>query len=316
MATLQTVETRDTGTNFPAGKAYFETSTNKFIVWNGTQWIELHSDGTGSAFINDYSVSFTHGKYLTTNYSHIPNGTDYSFSMSYWIRLNSQDYSRNTGLSPTIGSNNAGAGGFYLLQASSVHNSFPNGLILAWYTTAGQPANSGWAPESLGGIGAAAPLGDGEWHHIALTVASDGINKKVYFDGGDSIITASNASNNAGSPFATVTGSAYGGSRSGFSYKIGSFQNDYYGLDGNFDEIAFFETELSGSDVAAIYNGGLPDSLTAYNPAALFRMGDDDSDSPVDGGSVASITDSSGNGYTATQATASIQPTFSTSVPS
>lgn len=48
MATLQTVATRDAGTNFPAGKAYFETSTNKFIVWNGSQWIELHSDGTGA----------------------------------------------------------------------------------------------------------------------------------------------------------------------------------------------------------------------------------------------------------------------------
>lgn len=48
MATLDTVATREAGTDFPAGKAYFETSTNKFIVWNGSQWIELHSDGAGA----------------------------------------------------------------------------------------------------------------------------------------------------------------------------------------------------------------------------------------------------------------------------
>ena len=48
MATLDTVATRAGGSDFPAGKAYFETSTNKFIVWNGTAWIELHSDGSGA----------------------------------------------------------------------------------------------------------------------------------------------------------------------------------------------------------------------------------------------------------------------------
>ena len=52
MATLDTVATRAAGADFPAGKAYFETSTNKFIVWNGESWIELHSDGTGSYTYN------------------------------------------------------------------------------------------------------------------------------------------------------------------------------------------------------------------------------------------------------------------------
>lgn len=47
MATLDTVEDRSTGSQI-AGKAYFETSTNKFIVWNGSSWIELHSDGAGA----------------------------------------------------------------------------------------------------------------------------------------------------------------------------------------------------------------------------------------------------------------------------
>ena len=84
MATLQTVDTRAGGTDFPAGKAYFETSTNKFVVWNGQSWIELHSDGIGavsfptiivfdneSEFINstdypDYTI--VHAKYTDNLY--------------------------------------------------------------------------------------------------------------------------------------------------------------------------------------------------------------------------------------------------------
>lgn len=49
MATLDTVATRPSGDSHAAGKAYFETSTNQFIVWNGSSWIELDSDGTGAA---------------------------------------------------------------------------------------------------------------------------------------------------------------------------------------------------------------------------------------------------------------------------
>ena len=54
MATLQTTATRPGGTSHADGKAYFETSTNQFIVWNATAgaWIELDSDGTGSYSFN------------------------------------------------------------------------------------------------------------------------------------------------------------------------------------------------------------------------------------------------------------------------
>lgn len=54
MATLDIVTTRPSGTSHADGKAYFETSTNKFIVWDATggEWIELDSDGTGSYAFN------------------------------------------------------------------------------------------------------------------------------------------------------------------------------------------------------------------------------------------------------------------------
>ena len=55
MAILDTVATRSADTNsIPDGKAYFETSTNQFIVWDATdgEWIQLDSDGTGSYAFN------------------------------------------------------------------------------------------------------------------------------------------------------------------------------------------------------------------------------------------------------------------------
>jgi hypothetical protein len=43
---------------------------------------------------------------------------------------------------------------------------------------------------------------------------------------------------------------------------------------GNIDETAIFTTELSSSDVSAIYNNGEPQSLDTYSPFVWFRMGD------------------------------------------
>ena len=45
-------------------------------------------------------------------------------------------------------------------------------------------------------------------------------------------------------------------------------------LFGNLDETAIFTTELSQSDITAIYNNGEPQSLEAYSPLINFRMGD------------------------------------------
>ena len=61
MATLDIQTTRPSGDSHADGKAYFETDTNKFIVWNATAgaWIELDSDGTGAvpAYIMDVELS-------------------------------------------------------------------------------------------------------------------------------------------------------------------------------------------------------------------------------------------------------------------
>jgi hypothetical protein len=53
-------------------------------------------------------------------------------------------------------------------------------------------------------------------------------------------------------------------------------RNGYGWLTGKMDEIGIFNTELSSSDVTAIYNSGTPLSLSSYNPISWWRMGDND----------------------------------------
>ena len=49
--------------------------------------------------------------------------------------------------------------------------------------------------------------------------------------------------------------------------------------DSKVDELSFFNTELSASEVASLYNGGSPSNLANFTPgpAHWYRMGDGDS---------------------------------------
>ena len=53
MASITVVETRPTGT-IADGDAYFESSTNKFVVYDATNasWLAFASDGVGSCAFN------------------------------------------------------------------------------------------------------------------------------------------------------------------------------------------------------------------------------------------------------------------------
>jgi hypothetical protein len=55
--------------------------------------------------------------------------------------------------------------------------------------------------------------------------------------------------------------------------EIGRYNGGGY-ANGLIDETAIFTTELSQSDISAIYNNGEPQSLDAYSPFVWFRMGD------------------------------------------
>jgi len=140
----------------------------------------------------------------------------------------------------------------------------------------------------------------GQWYHVVFTV--DGPTAKLYVNGeqvGSTITNAPSLSAQAGNDF------EFGGNP---TYRP-------YLWSGLIDEAAIFASTLSEADIIAIYKDRVPSYLSDFNPVAWYRMGDDSNDSPVDGGLVSGIQDSSGNGNHATTF-ANSQPTFSISVPS
>ena len=100
------------------------------------------------------------------------------------------------------------------------------------------------------------------WTHIAMTYngsgASTSSNYKIYINGSE-VSTTSN-----GNLISFNNVNTIGAANDGASFPT----------NGLIDEVAIFNAELSSSDVTAIYNSGVPASLTSYSPAGWWRMGD------------------------------------------
>ena len=274
MASIDTIADRSAGSTV-AGKAYFETSTNKFIVYNGSSWVEIDSDGTGAFFSNQYSLSLDG----SNDYVALASGLESAINnastltVSAWVKLNKW----GCGIFSS-GANDTN--GIWLLPYSAS----------TFYFTA---RNGGYDSISVNPSG---NLTLNNWHHVCGVL--DGANSKLYFDGSE-----------AGSGTLPALGSTAGSNPS-----IGSLRRGSFFTGGLIDEVSIFNSALSASDVAALRDttgsNPVPANISSLSPVGWWRMGDDSNDSATSGGSIATITDSSGNGNDATQATASSQPTF------
>ena len=268
MATIDTIANRSTGTAI-AGKAYFETSTNKFIVFNGSAWIELDSDGTGTFYENRWGASFDG----SVDYIDIPDSTALettAFTWSAWFYCTA------------INRHNT-------IVDSSSHTSYFFGYHIRVNTTNKIRFASYHTNDALDST---TTVSANTWYHVAATHEAG--SDKLYING--SLEASGSASN-----FSTTDAA---------NLRIGSSSIFSLYHQGLIDEVAFFNSALSASDVTAIYNSGVPADLTSLSPVGWWRMGDDSNDTASDGTAIATITDSSGNGNDATQATASNQPTF------
>ena len=106
------------------------------------------------------------------------------------------------------------------------------------------------------------PINDGNWHHLVWT-----------YDGSAGTSASINLYVDGQNQYSNATYSSY------WSYEV-KFQ--YFGkpvaalqyFAGSMDEVAYFNSILSASDVTAIYNSGVPTDLTSYSPTAWYRMGD------------------------------------------
>ena len=92
---------------------------------------------------------------------------------------------------------------------------------------------------------------DGNWHHIVTTFKkSDTTRYKIYIDG--ALVASTGGYNN----------DVYASSD---AFQIGVNNGTNY-MNGNIDEVAFWKTKLTLSDVQNIYNSGVPNDLSSLSP--------------------------------------------------
>jgi len=290
MATLQTTATRPGGDSHADGKAYFETNTNKMLVWDATAgtWIELDSDGTGAVpFENRWGASFDGGGDILNcgNISAINSASN--VTISCWIKADS--FPHSTFNSIWGGGQAGGHASRFWLNANSSRLNIYNG--------------------STQNFSFSTTVSTGTWYHTAVVISGSS-NLSVYLNGsqlGSTVTTFNSLTSQSGDNFQIAGNPTY----------------VPYFWDGLIDEVAVWDSALSSQDISKIYNGtapnGVPTSLTSAasydtdrtsNLKGYWRMGDHSNDSATSGDGIATITDSSGNGNGATQSDVTKQPTF------
>tara|TARA_B100001093_G_scaffold447793_1_gene452950 strand:+ start:1461 stop:2252 length:792 start_codon:yes stop_codon:yes gene_type:complete len=222
--------------------------------------------GGGSSFVNQYSISLDG----TDDYMDIPDSTALettAFTWSAWFYCTA--INRYNIIVDTATNSS-----FFLGYEIFVVNS-TNKIRFASY-------------HASDAIDSTTAVTANNWFHVVATHEAG--SDKLYVNG--SLEASGSASN-----FSTTDAA---------NLRIGSssiFNLHHQGL---IDEVSFFNSALSASNVTDIYNSGVPNNISSLNPVGWWRMGDND------GGTGTTITDqgSGGNDGTLTNG-----PTFSTDVP-
>jgi len=292
MATLNTVTSSTRPASPAAGEAYFETDTNKIIVWTGSEWTEIVSD-TVPSFQQQYSLSLDGtNDYVeaadSDDFSFGNGSTNYAFSYSFWVRVERS----SSNVFQHLISKGSSSNSEYLIQhmPSNSYGLNVNSIYFALYPG----STSGAVVESP-----ASSISLNTWHHVVCTADGTGNRSgmKIYIDGVSQTLRTSGQS--------SITLDNYTDPLRFGARSSNTTPNSY--LQGKMDEIALFNSELSSSNVTSIYNSGGPDDLASLSPVGWWRMGDNSS------GAGATITDQGSGGNDATLYNG---PTFSSDVPS
>ena len=183
---------------------------------------------------------------LNANLSFGNTSSDFPFTFSMWVKVDDLSTGHTLVERGDYSTTNNREQIFYIGSDGAIYN-----LI---YSN-GQSLNRRGRKTSTGIIS------PNTWHHIAWTYdgqggtnASNGI--KIYLDG----TRVDNANNQKNSYVAMKNTNT--------SFKIGEFIN------GNMDEVAVFNSELSQSDVTSIFNNGIPNDISSLSPLSFWRMGE------------------------------------------
>ena len=144
---------------------------------------------------------------------------------------------------------NLGSGADYMLSGNSSNVIYYNSGEVIYAKINGTSsiivANSGGVPQIFG---------TGNWHHLAITKSSSTV---TWWIDGVSYVDLGSA----------TTG--------GFTLStIGAYTHGGAGVNGHLDEISVWESDQS-SNMATIYNSGVPADLASLSPLGWWRMGEE-----------------------------------------
>lgn len=261
MTTLNTVTSSTRPSSPTAGDAYFETDTNKIIVWNGSAWTEIIADTK----FNHYSLSFDNTDDVAKADSSLTLSRDAAWSFSFWLnRINpTSDYDNTRDFMSN------GRSRFRIVQ-----NLAGTSNAVRFYDDGGAVVD----PSTGATTGAVATTNsttfnfNDSWNHILIT--SDGTNAVYMY------INGIQQTGGTGTLLSDVS-------------LIGSDlfvmgQQSYPGRAIALDEIAVFNSDLS-SNASDLYNNGVATDLNSYNPLIWWRMEEGSGSTVVDSGTDGSI---------------------------
>jgi len=174
--------------------------------------------------------------------------TDSAFSISAWVKIT--DATRFRIVSKLNGSNAEYA--FFTSAADQ--------LYFALYDNTTSVRISRFTSSTL-------TTYEGQWIHLAATYNGSGSSSglKMYLNN----TRIDNSTSDVGAYTAMHNTTA--------SFEIGKYLTS--SANGLIDEVSIFNTELSGgfagSDITTIYNGGVPNDISSFNPISWWRMGEE-----------------------------------------
>ena len=261
------------------GDVVLRADDNAVLLYNGSAWKEFQPDA--GPFTNDYSLSFDGtDDYIQTSNSFLSMFQS-SFSISAWAKLNN-----TSGLKFLIALNVNGSSRYQLYTSGSTMYSF-----IESGNTNGDTLTSSTSSVSFT-----------DWFHVCATFEQSGTSliQKMYLNG--SLVDSGTTSSIDLANFSTTQTMLIGA-------RLTSGQ---YPVDGLIDEVSFFDSALSATDISSslINTSGsnpVPANISSLSPIHWWRMGDDG-----DSGT-GTITD---QGSVGVDIALENGPTFSTDVPS
>ena len=278
-----------------AGDAYFETDTKNYIIYDGAGWRVYESDGTTA---NTLSLEFDGGDRLDTTYGMT---SVQNYTVMWWMK--STDTSNYICMVADTTSGSV-RGNLELLRTATPG---ANGFYVIFKDTSPSGNN---AKNNVTNFNS---LCDGDWHHVALVFDSSGTytNVSIYKDGSLAVSEDARTANGWQSDLKTS-----GTSSADFAFGGRRTNNLYY--TGKMDQMAFFESALTGTNISDIYNSGNGGDLLTlgFSPSAYYRVGyfseDTNSDASVAsaGQDIGTVADYSGNNNDASQSSTSLKPNY------